>query len=68
MLCMSRAELRYVADQYPEAEDRARLLAAPDEIDDPAGGDIEAYRETAAAIRAALEKTWKPARVARGGS
>ncbi|HAK95591.1 MAG TPA: threonylcarbamoyl-AMP synthase [Planctomycetes bacterium] len=67
VLCMSRAELRYVADQYPEAEDKARLLAAPDEIDDPAGGNREAYRETAAAIRAALEKIWKPARGTRAG-
>jgi len=66
VLCMSRAELRYIADQYPEAEDKARLLAAPDEIDDPAGGDREAYREAAEAIKAALERIWNPVRAGRG--
>jgi protein-tyrosine-phosphatase len=65
VLCMTREELRYVLNQYPDMEEKTRLLAKPDEIDDPAGGTLEDYREAAAAIKAALAKIWKPTRAAR---
>ncbi len=58
VLCMTREELRYVVDQYPETEGKARLLAGFEEIDDPAGGALEDYRAAAAAIKTALAKLW----------
>ena len=60
VLCMSRREVARVLELAPDARQKTVLLDAPEEIPDPMGEGIDAYRRALEAIRRALDERWKP--------
>jgi protein-tyrosine phosphatase len=56
VIAMTRAHADALAARYAGVGPAVRLLADPDDLDDPIGGDLTVYRECARVIRAHLER------------
>jgi protein-tyrosine phosphatase len=56
VIAMTRAHADALAARYPGLGPAVRLLADPDDLDDPIGGGPEVYRECARAILGHLER------------
>ncbi len=57
IVCMDAENRACVGSLAPDVDAEVRLLS-PDEIEDPAGGSVEEYRQTRDAIREALKALW----------
>jgi protein-tyrosine phosphatase len=56
VIAMTRAHADALAARYPGLGPAVRLLADPDDLDDPIGGDLAVYRDCAGAILRHLER------------